>query len=76
MDLIILRKNVIKGVINLWWWILAVYLMIGIIAILKFFGVKPVLIQAPWLFPFLVILFPIVIGVLIKLKNDKGGRWI
>jgi hypothetical protein len=51
-------------------------LLIGLIVTLIFFRVEPLIVEAPWLTPFLVILFPYVLYVLISLKNDKGGRWI
>jgi hypothetical protein len=58
------------------WWIIGLYLLIGLIVTLIFVGVEPIIMEAPWLLPFTVILFPYIIYVIIRLKNDKGGRWI
>jgi UDP-N-acetylmuramyl pentapeptide phosphotransferase/UDP-N-acetylglucosamine-1-phosphate transferase len=62
------------------WWIIGIYILIGILVTVYFHCKEPVIIEAPWLIPLLVILFPYVIYVLIRinddLKNGKGGRWI
>jgi hypothetical protein len=67
-------------VVILLWWIIGIYLLIGLIVYITFLIIEPVIIEAPWLIPVMILLFPVVIYVLMAirddLKNGKGGRWI